>query len=44
MTLQIIAEPASSGSPMASGMGFALRPWSARFSRPRGHAGQGGII
>jgi hypothetical protein len=40
MRLQTVAGPASSGSPMANDMGVALRPWPARFSRPRRHAGQ----
>jgi hypothetical protein len=37
LALQIFAGPASSGLPMQSSMGFALRPWPALFSRPRGH-------
>jgi len=44
MTLQVIGGSTSSGSPMASGIGCALRPCPPRLSAPRGHAGQAPII
>jgi len=44
MTLQTFAGRASSVESMHSCIDLSLRPSPARFSRPRGHAGQEAII